>query len=234
MKYLIKIILILSVIIISSNIVFAATIYGNIYDLSLNKISGTRVEVNTTPQQYFISKDGGYSFDIPVGYYIIKARFDENGIISSESKNISVNQEGNYVIDLILFPTFEEEDDISQGPEIIIPEIEEKSFVYLFPLIAILIIGMVIYVIFKGWKFKNKKIEESKKEEKVDKEVIDITNEKDLNQIVDIINEEGGRTTQKHIRKQIPLSEAKISLMIDELEHKGIVRYCRKDKKRKG
>ena len=51
---------------------------------------------------------------------------------------------------------------------------------------------------------------------------------KDLNDVIDIIKKEGGRTTQKDIRKQIPLSEAKISLMIAELEHKGVIEKIKK------
>ena len=49
-----------------------------------------------------------------------------------------------------------------------------------------------------------------------------------LKQITDIVKKEGGRATQKDIRKQIPLSEAKISLMIAELEHKGIIEKIKK------
>jgi uncharacterized membrane protein len=43
-----------------------------------------------------------------------------------------------------------------------------------------------------------------------------------------IIKEEGGRTTQKDIRKKIPLSEAKVSLMISELEAKGKIQKIKK------
>ena len=43
-----------------------------------------------------------------------------------------------------------------------------------------------------------------------------------------MIRKEGGRATQKDIRKQIPLSEAKISLMLAELEHKGVVEKIKK------
>ena len=46
--------------------------------------------------------------------------------------------------------------------------------------------------------------------------------------ILKILIQEGGRTTQKGIRKQIQLSEAKISLMIAELEHKGIIEKIKK------
>ena len=50
----------------------------------------------------------------------------------------------------------------------------------------------------------------------------------DLKTVLDIIKKEGGRITQKELRKQIPLSEAKISLMISELEHKKIVQKVKK------
>ncbi len=54
------------------------------------------------------------------------------------------------------------------------------------------------------------------------------TKDNDLEQLTKIIKQEGGRTTQKDIRKQIPLSEAKISLMITELEHKGVIEKIKK------
>ena len=49
-----------------------------------------------------------------------------------------------------------------------------------------------------------------------------------LDGVLKIIMEQGGRTTQKEIRKKIPLSEAKISLMISELEAKGKVQKIKK------
>ena len=52
--------------------------------------------------------------------------------------------------------------------------------------------------------------------------------ENDLDKIINIIKEEGGRTTQKEIRKKIPYSEAKISLMIAELENKGTIKKIKK------
>lgn len=47
---------------------------------------------------------------------------------------------------------------------------------------------------------------------------------KDLDALMSFIRKEDGRTTQKDIRKQFPLSEAKISLMIAELEDKGLIK----------
>ncbi|MBW2976095.1 hypothetical protein KY347_01465 [Candidatus Woesearchaeota archaeon] len=201
--------------------VLAATVYGNIYDLSLNKASGARVEVNTTPGQYFISKDGSYSFDIPNGFYTIKAEQRNDGVSASESRNITISREGNYVIDLILFPSFDEEDELSQDIGIAIPEAEEISFASLFVLIFLFFLGIAVYVIFKGKKEKNNK---SSKIVSEDEE----GGEKYLGKIIELLREEGGRTTQKEIRKHLPFSEAKISLMLSELEHKGLIKKIKK------
>jgi predicted HTH transcriptional regulator len=50
----------------------------------------------------------------------------------------------------------------------------------------------------------------------------------EIEDILSFIKEEGNRTTQKDIRKKFPLSEAKISLMIAELEAKGKVEKIKK------
>ena len=48
------------------------------------------------------------------------------------------------------------------------------------------------------------------------------------NKLVVFLKERDGRATQKEIRKQFPLSEAKISLLIAELESKQIVKKIKK------
>ena len=207
-----------------SNIVIAANVYGNIYDLSLNKVSGGIVVVNTTPEQFLVSKDGSYSFDVPKGFYTIKAELKQEGIVASESRNISISQEGKYIIDLILFPNFNEEDDISKVPELSFPETENRSFEPLVIILFLAILATVIFIIFKGKKENVKGSgEKAYTEEKGKKE-----DEPDLDKVVEIIKKGGGRTTQKEIRKNIPLSEAKISLMIAELEHNGIIKKIKK------
>ena len=52
--------------------------------------------------------------------------------------------------------------------------------------------------------------------------------DKYTNELLAIVGKEGGRVTQKEIRKKIPLSEAKISLMISELEEKGVLKRIKK------
>ncbi len=50
----------------------------------------------------------------------------------------------------------------------------------------------------------------------------------DLQSIISFIEKEGGRTTQKELRKHFPYSEAKISLMLAELEHKNTLEKIKK------
>ena len=50
----------------------------------------------------------------------------------------------------------------------------------------------------------------------------------ELQQVLDIIKDQGGRTTQKEIRKKMPQSEGKVSLIVAELEHKGLVEKIKK------
>ena len=81
----------------------------------------------------------------------------------------------------------------------------------------ILLLILFIIVVFIIFYIRSKKKKTEEKYEDVD-----------LEKIIKIIKQEGGRTTQKEIRKQIPLSEAKISLIITELEHKGIIEKIKK------
>lgn len=218
MQKIIYILIILFLISIVSNSTNAATIHGNIYDLSLSIVSGARISINTTPEQFLISKSGKYSLEIPKGSYLIRSELSKNNIVSAyEERNINVIEDGNYVIDFILFPSFDEEDDISKDLELDIPYSENGNFNLFF--ITIFIIGIIIiYYFFK--KKRKIKIKENESNENIA--------EDELNNVIEIIKQENGRTTQKEIRKKIPVSEAKISLMIAELEHNGKIKKIKK------
>ena len=56
----------------------AATITGNVYDLSLNLMNDIKITVNSQPEQMYISKNGTYSFDLGLGNYTIDAEQIEN------------------------------------------------------------------------------------------------------------------------------------------------------------
>ncbi|MBS3096491.1 hypothetical protein J4480_03560 [Candidatus Woesearchaeota archaeon] len=198
----------------------AAAIHGTIYDLSLKKVSNARVEIDTSPKQVMVAQNGSYSFNVPNGFYTIKAQLmQKNAVIASVQENITIKQDGSYILDLILFP------DVEEGVEEINLDINENVFenrngsAFAVIIIVFIVLAIGAFYHIKKKKSKQKVAKEEAKQEQGDD---------DLNQLIKIIKNEGGRATQKEIRKQIPLSEAKISLMIAELEHKGIVEKIKK------
>ncbi|MCK4522310.1 MAG: winged helix-turn-helix transcriptional regulator [Nanoarchaeota archaeon] len=220
-----KKIFLLIILLLAADSVFGATIHGTVYDLNLDIVEDTRVEINTIPKQHYVAKDGVYSFSVPVGDYIIKAsyyRIDE--LMSFVEEEISVKEDGNYILDLILFPSFEEEDVLLNESEIDVVVPEGKRVAWPYVLAGILLAALAVFYWIKKKKIVKKDAEKSEGKKEVEKE--ELAN--DLDDIIKIIKEQGGRTTQKDIRKKIPLSEAKISLMIAELEEKGVVRKIKK------
>ncbi|MBW3001632.1 hypothetical protein KY338_00560 [Candidatus Woesearchaeota archaeon] len=217
--------ILLILIILVSSTVFAATIDGSIYDIELNELSNVVVEINTTPKQSFVSKNGVYSFDVPVGEYTITAKHEQG----TAEERIRVNDEGKYNIDLILFPDFSEDVALLNESDLKIETFEQPgqknySLYYLFGFIIVMII--LIAVIFNFKKKLEKKLKQEIKEIKNIKKEENL--EKDLKELVAFIKKEGGRTTQKDIRTNFPQSEAKISLMVSELEHKGKIKKIKK------
>lgn len=201
----------------------AATIYGTVYDLSLKKVINARVEISTSPKQFYVAQNGTYSFNVPNGKYSIKAKLmQKTAIIASVQENITISQDGNYVLDLILFPDIDEgiEDPGIDVNGNVIDEAGGRDNLLLAGFMVLFASGIIAgaFYFLKIRKHRN-----------ADSYIQEIKNEsQDLEQIIKIIKKEGGRATQKDIRKQIPLSEAKISLMIAELEHKGVIDKIKK------
>lgn len=94
----------------------------------------------------------------------------------------------------------------------LIPELESKEENILIWPYILGFIFIVLIIIFLLLKFR-------KKEEVIDK---------DLDYIINIIKKEGNRIIQRDLVQKTGLSEAKISLMITDLENKGIVRKIKK------
>src|SRR3989338_8357848 len=86
----------------------AAVIKGNIYDFSLNKIGNVVVEVDSAPKQTLVAKDGSYSFTLGPGSYTVSAA-QKSGVdvVAKAEEKIDVKSEGEFSVDLILFPVIE-------------------------------------------------------------------------------------------------------------------------------
>ena len=194
-------IVIMLLILLSIPMVYASTIHVTIYDLSLKPVKDVIVEVDSQPPQKLVSRDGTYSFSLEKGSYTIKAETisAEKSVI--EERITIVDDNGNYVLDLFILP-----EQTEQKPE------NSSILWYVIPAI---IIGILILFILKRRK---PKIEAKEKEPE----------RTDLDNLIKIIKDNGGRITQKELRKHFPLSEAKVSLMITELESKGKIEKIKK------
>ena len=200
----------------------AATVYGTVYDLSLKKVGNARVEIDTNPKQFLVAQNGSYSFNVPDGIYTIKAQLvQKNEVIASVEEDITISQEGSYVLDLILLPDVEsgiENPGIDINGSVV--EGANNNGILLAGFAVLFVLGIAVGAVY----FMKTRKKGSKETELAEKENAG----EDVEEVLKIIKQEGGRTTQKEIRKQIPLSEAKISLMIAELEHKGVIEKIKK------
>ncbi len=210
-----KWLLVLASLVLLSNVVYGAVIEGSVYYLSLELVPNSIVEINTTPKQKMVAVDGDYHFEVHPGLYTIRAFQSE---LQEIEENITVDKEGNFVFDLILLPIIDEESDVFLDEDV--PEIDDliqdspaSLFQWLAWLVIFVILGYVVYRISK---------------QPGNAEVKQVAVGKDLDKIMTLIEEHDGRVSQKELRKHMPYSEAKISLMVTELENKGLISRIKK------
>ena len=195
----------------------AATIHGTVYDEGLDVVKDSVVEVDSTPQQREVAKDGTYSFTLPQGAYTITVKSDSQ---TAEEK-IVIDKEGDYVLDLFLFPSFEQEDELAKETGDI--SIEDEYFKEDNKTMFV-ITGLVIFLIIAGIIFYFLK----KKKPEIKVGIEDVIEDDETEKYLEFIKKHDGRVSQKDIRKNFPMSEAKISLIITELEHKGKIQKIKK------
>jgi uncharacterized membrane protein len=126
-------------------------------DLSLEKISGVVIELDTTPQQRVISTDGTYAFSVNTGSYRIKAlQFANNLTIAEAEEEIEIVDDGDYTLDLFLYPSFEEEEALLNSTKISVEDEPDTKLLYpiiiLIAVLFILIISAIVYIYLKAGK----------------------------------------------------------------------------------
>ena len=200
--------------------VLAAEITGKTYSPELKLLKNVVVEINTQPKQIIVT-DPSYSFTVSPGTYVIKARYENEEEYYLE-ENITVKEEGKFSHDLILFYNLEDEDlELPELDDLNLQKPRSNYIIYLLFIIAI-IIGFFSQRIFK--------IKSKTKESTTEGEVKEIQEElkDDLKLVLEILKNNNGRINQKDLRKQLNLSEAKVSLMISELESLNKVKRIKK------
>ena len=231
-----KLLFIILFLILFSSFVSGALIRGSVYDMSLDKKSHVIVTVNSNPKQAIIAENGNYEFSLPTGNYTIKADYYENQVLHSSSNEpiLINNDKGFYKLDLVLLPIIEN--------EVTKLDLKEESYLLEITLVFLLLIILVALGYFIYYR-KNKQfvvystvnqpqvsVGYEAEEDEVKPEIKDEKSfhESLVEQIINFIKDQGGSTTQKEIRKNITSSEAKISLVVAELVHKGTIDKIKK------
>lgn len=214
----------------------AAKVYGTIYEWSDLEmpLKNTIVEVNSIPAQYVIATTGTYSFNLSRGSYLIKAKYYRNNILEYAAEDeIRIDMEGDFVHDLLLFPPTESEyeylGDINLTEDM---ELKIESNLKYYIIIPIIVFP-ALFVLYRIWKKKNAPVVPhaiETMEQHPEKTIKNQTKElpEDLREIYELILKKSGRITQKEIRKEVKYGEAKVSLMLDDLEERGLIKKFKK------
>ena len=246
----------------------SSVVHGNVYDWStFDTVNSAQITVNSVPEQVMVSKNGSYSFNLEKGTYMISARAGGNGpdaIFADE--NVSITEDGgDYVIDLILFPSTDFSDmgsldenttPIVTGEPQDLPTAQPTSqpaqqsqgwgLIVLTALVIIVVLaGAGAFLLLRKKKVSPpppppqpevpaapepeiEEPEEPKLPPLAPVASTDVMLPDDLREVLRIIEKSGGRITQLDLRKALPYSEAKVSLMITDLESRGIVKKVKK------
>jgi len=270
-RKLYRIICIFFLIIFFQGNAFAATIHGTIYEWeNFKPLNNAVVEINSTPEQNFVATNANYSFNLTPGNYLITANyFEGKTIVYSAKEDVVISDKGEYVHDLLLFPTYNEQLLNHSGFEVPNLNFDETKHAdqansqnYFFvsvALISILVLLLVGYFI-KKWYLKSLVITNSfpdgdrepktlqpespiDEEENLDdtfeissklpatnsvdvgdlQEDREINLPEDLKELLNLIRNNGNRITQRELRKKSPYSESKVSLMLSDLEERGLI-----------
>ena len=227
---------------ITVNSVQAATIQGKVYGPGLEIVQKAIVAINSTPRQNIVAAEGTYLFIVPQGTYDIESFYTSRGNLIYAKETITVPQEGSFTLDLILFETPDIEDiDFDESELKMIEDLLKQEQVSDFWLIAAAIAaGLIIAAIFaflltrkflkkyqeraklakKHKKFKAKAVKGKFEEEKP-------VGDEAMAQTLAILKREK-RVTQKDIRRELKISEAKASLIIADLETQGKVKKIKR------
>lgn len=231
-KILRLVVVVLGIIFFSSQIL-AATIYGTIYDLSLEPQKNVIITLSTVPEQVLIVKDGDYEFLVDNGFYTLTAVKEEYGEYSKATENITISSNGSFRVDLILYPTFVEEKQLLANTESLGLKFDtepeyEPNYTMLSSIIALTLGVVVLIIFFPNIRLLLKRLRRKRrlkqKRIKSDFELMD-ENEK---KVVQLLRQNQGRLNQKELRSEFTLSEAKISLIITDLEKRKVIRKVKK------
>ncbi|MDP2216467.1 MAG: hypothetical protein Q8J68_04180 [Methanolobus sp.] len=220
-----------------------ATVHGVIYEWgTFEPLENVIVEVNSTPSQSMLARYGLYSFNLAPGNYVISASYYRNNVlVYSTQEEITIKGSGDYVMDIIFLPTFYDpgmgEIEFTELSELadLAEDIETGKSSFSYGTLSMIILTALALVAGAHLLAARRKVNLGREEEflPADEAPLDVSDEyaalpDDLREMVGIISRNGGRITQKDLRGSLRHSEAKVSLLVSDLEDRGIVRKFKK------
>lgn len=209
--------------------VSAATIHGTLYDPDLQPIKGAVVTVNTVPLQRTVATDGTYSLTIPSGNYTITTFASNDGETLQAREPVMIQAAGDYTLDLFLFPSTDANTSDLEGLDEDLAALAayqdtQRPTAYY---VALVVLGFCLAaILFWLWRRKSSQRQATMSPDHAP--AVDITGKDAPDAIMHILRQSGNRLTQKELRKQLPYSEAKVSLAIAELESNGSIQKIKK------
>ncbi|WP_319506534.1 hypothetical protein [uncultured Methanolobus sp.] len=151
-----------------------ATVHGVAYEWStFEPLDNAIIEVNSTPAQSMVAKYGVYSFELSNGTYHITASYYEDDQLTYYAEDIiTVSDEGSYVLDLLLLPSYSSSDDTTSSVSDVESESSSQvanasSLIYGSIFIVIVLLILLAYQM-KQWPQRSPALKTIKEEEKDD------------------------------------------------------------------
>ncbi len=218
----------------------AVIIHGNVLDANLQPVEAI-AEIEPPRQVAAVQKGESYEFNVaPNSRYTLTA-ITTGEISYRETVDVEVGEE-NLRFDVILLTPngFEEDEDLTETINSLtetdaqVPEAIPLSMV----IALMLVIGVLILFAFYTANKKNnqqqkttekatKNAENTSEQKPVEKEE-KMEMDKFKREIEKIIREKGGAIEQKELRRELPWSEARVSIELSELEKMGAVKKIKK------
>ena len=211
----------------------AAMLTGTAYTQELQFAKFSVLTINTTPAQRIILEDGTYNITVSRGSYLMRVELNSKGKLYDDELAVDikdsgfVRNNGNYTYDFVLFPSDANASKIPMVDDVNMTEPEATVTtsssatpwaLILIPLAAVVLLSTLMY---RRKRSTPQTVQEAAQEAKP------LINP-DLEQVLKLLKQEGGRTTQKELRKHIACSEAKLSMMLTELEASGKITKIKK------
>jgi uncharacterized membrane protein len=239
----------------------AGIVEGRVFDGdTLAPVSGASVSANDLKTggavvRVTTNSTGDYWFGLATGTYEIRAERNKNGTIEQDEVNVTILDNAEQRIDLVLFPEIGSVEQIQTPPELNVTNQSlgtPREFTPQ-PFLALAAIALAIITAAAFFTYVMRKQRERRKRAQI-QTLKPATPElqppklqaqqepqapqpqmpssaalrEDLEQAMKIIRENDGRLTQKELRKAMNVSEAKASLVVAELEERGFIQKIKK------